>query len=85
MRFFKPSVVRRQLQIQIYPIDISREDSSLSLPMNMISPPAVEHVIRVQTGKRLNGYILIIADNILIVKYKKVIFVLLNHKLVIYN
>jgi len=53
--------------------------------MNMISPPAVEHVIRVQTGKRPNGYILIIADNILIVKYKKVIFILLNHKLVIYN
>ena len=43
--------------------------------MNMISPPAVEHVIRVQTGKRLNGYILIIADNMLIVKYKKVIYI----------
>jgi len=53
--------------------------------MNMISPPAVEHAIRVQTGKRLNGYILIIADNILIVKYKKVICILLNHKLVNYD
>ena len=39
--------------------------------LHMISPPAVEHVIRVQTGKWLNGYILIIADNIIVVKYKK--------------
>jgi len=73
MRFFQPGVVRRQLQIQIYPIDIVfQERIALFLfQMNMISPPAVEHAIRVQTGKRLNGYILIIADNILIVKYKK--------------
>ena len=81
MRFFQPGVVRRQLQIQIYPIDIVFQERT----MNMISPPALEHVIRVQTGKRLNGYILIIAENILIVKYKKVICILLNHKLVNYN
>ena len=86
MRFSNPaSTVDNCNQIYSDRYSFQVEDSSLSLPMNMISPPAVEHVIRVQTGKRLNGYILIIADNMLIVKYKKVIYILLNHKLVNYN